>query len=286
MIKEFFKKNKVYKFFKNTCIIKKRYERSKVLKPHVPKIIKKKKYFYVYNFVNGEVFSRLKNKKKEFLKLLDWLNLTFWKKKILNKNKMRAFEQRCNSFYYEKSLSRINFLYEKNNIKDQIELINNLKTPKISTLFEQINWKDINAGIPVNFHGDLHFENIIKDKNKITLLDWREDFSGIKSYGDIYYDLAKINHGMIIDHNVIKNSKFNVNIDEKKIRINFFQSQENKSCQKLFFKILKDNNYSLAKVKSLSALIFLNIAGLHHYPYSIFLYYLGKSMLHKSLKER
>jgi len=138
----------------------------------------------------------------------------------------------------------------------------------------------------VNFHGDLHFENIIKDKNKITLLDWREDFSGIKSYGDIYYDLAKINHGMIIDHNVIKNSKFNVNIDKKKIRINFFQSQENKSCQKLFFKFLKDNNYSLAKVKILTSLIFLNIAGLHHYPYSIFLYYLGKSMLYKSLKEK
>ena len=106
-------------------------------------------------------------------------------------------------------------------------------------MFEQINWRDINAGIPVNFHGDLHFENIIKDKNKITLLDWREDFSGIKNYGDIYYDLAKINHGMIIDHNVIKNSKFNVNINEKKVKINFFQSQENKSCQNLFFKFLK-----------------------------------------------
>ena len=44
-------------------------------------------------------------------------------------------------------------------------------------MFERINWREINSGIPVNFHGDLHFENIIKDKNKIVLLDWREDFS-------------------------------------------------------------------------------------------------------------
>ena len=91
---------------------------------------------------------------------------SFWKKKTLSDNKLRFFEQKCNSFYYEKSLSRINYLYEKNNINDQIELINNIKTPKISSMFEQINWRDINAGIPVNFHGDLHFENIIKNKIK------------------------------------------------------------------------------------------------------------------------
>ena len=43
-------------------------------------------------------------------------------------------------------------------------------------------------------------------------------------------------------------------------------------------------NFSVKKVKILTALIFLNIAGLHHYPYSIFLYYLGKKLLNESLK--
>lgn len=280
----FFKKNKVYKFFTNSEIIKKRYERSKILNSHVPKILKKTKYFYVYKFHQGNVFSKLKNKKKEFPKLLFLLSKTFWKKKTLTKNKFNIFEQKCNSFYYEKSLSRINYLYEKNNINDQVEFINYIKTPKISSMFEKINWKDISNGIPVNFHGDLHFENIIKNKNKITLLDWREDFSGIKNYGDIYYDLAKINHGLIIDHGIIKNSKFMVKIDNNDIRINFIQSKENKHCQKLFFKFLKDNKYSIKKVKILTALIFLNIAGLHHYPYSFFLYYLGKSSLYNAIK--
>ena len=282
----FFKKNRVYKFFTDQEIIKKRYERSKILNPHVPKIIKKTKYFYVYKFIDGFVFSKLRNKTSEFLKLLDWLNNNFWKKKILSKKKLRVFQQKCNSFYYEKSLSRINYLYEKNNINDQIELINNIKTPKISSLFEQIDWREVNAGVPVNFHGDLHFENIIKNKDKIILLDWREDFSSIMNYGDIYYDLAKINHGLIIDHSVIKNSKFDVRINKKNINIKFIQSKENKYCQKLFFKFLKDKKYSLKKVKILTSLIFLNIAGLHHYPYSIFLYYLGKSSLYKSLKEK
>jgi len=279
----FFKKNKVYKFFTNQNIIKKRYHRSKILNPHVPKIIKKTKYFYVYNFKNGIIFSKIKNKKKEFLKLLNWLNLNFWKKKTLSKIKLRNFEQKCNSFYYEKSLSRINFLYEKNNIMDKTEFINAVKTPKISSMFEKIDWRSINSGIPVNFHGDLHFENIIKNSNKITLLDWREDFAGIKNYGDIYYDLAKINHGLYIDHKVIKESKFKIEIDLGNIQLSYLQSKENKMCQKIFYKFLKDNNYSLVKVNILTSLIFLNIAGLHHYPYSIFLYYLGKLMLFKSL---
>jgi hypothetical protein len=153
-------------------------------------------------------------------------------------------------------------------------------------MFEKIDWRNINSGIPVNFHGDLHFENIIKNSNKITLLDWREDFAGIKNYGDIYYDLAKINHGLYIDHKVIKESKFKIKIDSRNIQLSYLQSKENKMCQKIFCKFLKDNNYSLVKVNIFTSLIFLNIAGLHHYPYSTFLYYLGKLMLFKSLSDK
>jgi hypothetical protein len=246
----------VYKFFTNKDIVKKRFERSHILKPFVPLIIKKTKYFYVYKFINGVVFSKLKNKRKEFLKLLDWLNKTLWKKKVLTKNKSSVFEQKCNNFYYEKSLSRINYLYEKNNINDKAELIDNVKTPKISSMFEKINWRDINNGIPVNFHGDLHFENIIKSKNKITLLDWIEYFSNIKNYVDIYYYLAKINHGLIVNHNMIKLSKFSVNINKKKVKINYHQSNEDKECQKILYKFLKKKNIQLKKLKFLLQLFF------------------------------
>ena len=44
-----------------------------------------------------------------------------------------------------------------------------------------------------------------------------------------------------------------------------------------------EKGYSLTKVKTLTALIFLNIAALHHNPYSLFLYALGKDMLKKEL---
>lgn len=280
----FFKGNKVFKFFTDPEIIKKRFKRSKILKNFVPKV-KKKKYFYVYKYVNGTVFSNLKNKKENFKFLLEWLKNTFWVKKKISTSKYNIFQQKCNNFYYEKTLSRINYLYEKNNIKEEVEIINNIKIPKLSNLFEKINWISLNNGIPVNFHGDLHFENIIKFKKKITLLDWREGFADIYDYGDIYYDLAKINHGLIIDHKLIKKSKFDIKKNNNKIQVEYSQSKENKLCQKEFFKFLKTNNYSKQKVEILTAIIFLNIAALHHYPYSIFLYYLGKLLLYKSLKK-
>lgn len=217
--------------------------------------------------------------------MLHWLNKNFWRDIKLNKVKKLSFEQKCNSFYYEKSLSRINYLYEKNNLHDQVEIINKNRVPKISSMFEKINWRDLNDGIPTNFHGDLHFENILRYKKKIVLLDWREDFSGINNYGDIYYDLAKINHGLILDHSVIKSSKFKVSVNKKNINFSFFQPKVNKACQITLYKFLKKMNYSEKKVKILTSLIFLNIAALHHYPYSIFLYYLGKDMLSKTLNE-
>ena len=72
--------------------------------------------------------------------------------------------------------------------------------------------------------------------------------------------------------------------NNNKIQIKFSQPKENQICQKEFFKFLK---ITTTQYKSgiLTAIIFLNIAALHHYPYSIFLYYLGKLSLYKSLKK-
>ena len=48
------------------------------------------------------------------------------------------------------------------------------------------------------FHGDFILDNIIKTKNGYSLLDWRQDFSGLLRAGDMYYDLAKLNHNLTV----------------------------------------------------------------------------------------
>ena len=46
------------------------------------------------------------------------------------------------------------------------------------------------------------------------------------------------------------------------------------------------NGYDLKKVKIMTGLIFLNIAALHHNPYSKFLYYLGKDLIYREIYEK
>lgn len=48
---------------------------------------------------------------------------------------------------------------------------------------------------------------------------------------------------------------------------------------------LADSGYDVRKVRLLTALVYLNIAALHHDPYGLMLYGLGKSMLFKELKD-
>jgi len=282
----FFKKKIVYKFFIDKNLVKKRINRAKILKGFVPKIKNYNNFFYTYAYKKGLTFSCIKNKKK-FIQLLHWLKDVFWIKKKLDNKTNLSFLKRCHEFYYEKTCSRINLFYEKNNLFDSNDIINNLKTPKISYLINSVNWKEISTGMPVNFHGDLHFENIIYHKNKFCLLDWREDFAGLIEYGDIYYDLAKINHSFVIDHSIIKKKKFIIKfISANKIKLNYEQTRQNIIYKKIFYKFIENNNYSIKKIEILTALIYLNIAALHDYPYSFFLYYLGKFELNKAINRK
>ena len=48
---------------------------------------------------------------------------------------------------------------------------------------------------------------------------------------------------------------------------------------KLILQVYIKNKYDLTKVRLITALIYLNIAPLHHKPYSFFLFQLGKYLL-------
>ena len=54
-------------------------------------------------------------------------------------------------------------------------------------------------------------------------------------------------------------------------------------CENYFKQWIGENGYDYKKVQIMTALIFLNIAALHHYPYSLLLFYLGKNMLSEIL---
>ena len=155
-------------------------------------------------------------------------------------------------------------------------------------MLKQVDWKDLQTGTPCRFHGDFHFENILYNlkKKKFIFLDWRQDFGGNLEFGDIYYDLAKLLHGIILSHKIVAGNLFSVKWKKNEINYRFKREKLSSLIEISFEKWCIKNSYSFKKVKILTSLIYLNIAPLHHYPYSLFLYALGKSMLNKELNKK
>ena len=174
-------------------------------------------------------------------------------------------------------------ILKKNKLKDKYEIINDTKVMPVFKLLKKINWENMSNGIPVRFHGDYHFENIVYDKKKFIFLDWRQDFNGILDYGDIYYDLAKLLHGIIVSHQNVVDNKFSIIKNKTKTFISIKKINNYKKIFQKYLSWLSENNYDLNKVHLITALIYLNIATLHHHPYDKFLFSLGKLYLNNIL---
>jgi hypothetical protein len=76
---------------------------------------------------------------------------------------------------------------------------------------------------------------------------------------------------------------YSTNWGEGQISFDIYRKQSLVECERAFINWLSLHNYDVKKVYTLTALIYLNIAALHHYPYSLLLYGLGKSMLKHEL---
>lgn len=276
----------VIKFSTDKKFIKNRVHRSKILSNFVPEITFHSSNMYSYKKAKGDILSDVITQAL-FDRLLEHSKF-FWRRSILNQKKKNIFIRNCRYFYKEKTKHRINLFYKKFNKRDKKEIINGVMTPKLSYLLKKIDWKYISNGLPGQFHGDFHFENILwnRKKKKFIFLDWRQDFAGDIQIGDIYYDLAKLLHGMIVSHELISKNKFSINWFEEKIDFNLERKKILVKCEKFFFKWCLKNRYDLKKIKIITAIIFLNISSLHHYPYSTLLYALGKKMLTEELKNK
>ena len=272
--------NKVTKFIYSNYKIKKLIKRTKKIKLF-PSITVYKKQFIQYKYVKGEIFYKLVNK-ENFLKLLNLLKKNLWS---IPKNK--KIKKICRKFYYKKTLERINLFAKKYKFKkDKTLKINKVNIPPINDLIKKIPWNEIYEGIPSKIHGDLQFDNIIFDKKKFTLIDWREDFGGNIDYGDLYYDLSKMYGGIEMNYDFIKKGRFSYK--EKNNNISYYFQSRKKLMNKLksqYKTFLKKNNFSLKKIEILKCIIYLNMSSLHEYPFDKLLFSHGKFELFKILKK-
>ena len=274
----YFYKNKVIKFFSDVSHTKNRHKRSLNLGNIVPTVEAIQGGFYSYEKVPGKTLYNV-DLAENFPRLLDFLEEKLWTDVILTKDEKREFNLSCHSFYFTKTIKRVN-LFEKRycdtlNTKSSI---NGKDIPSVSRLLEETDFEFLSNGKPTKFHGDLQFDNIIlSTSNDFFLIDWRHEFAGLKEYGDIYYDLGKLLGGILISYKEVKEGQVSFSEDDAGVELEHSKTDELVFCKSYFYKFLEQRGLDKRKV----CLIFLNMSPMHHAPFDRFLYNLGRICLDK-----
>ena len=261
----------VIKFFSSPSIIENRVKRAEKLKGIVPNIISHSENFYKYQKSLGKLFSRSVNE-SSFLQFLNWSQENLWIKKEVQK-----FSDQCYKFYIEKTNKRVSQYLEE---KKEPDIINNKLIPSVNNLINELDVNWLCNGLPSQFHGDFILDNVIETDSGYTLIDWRQDFAGDLEIGDIYYDLAKLNHNLTVNHDIVSKNLFGHSSDNCFILTNSTLNE----CKKILNNFIIENGYDIRKVEILTSLIWLNMSALHDYPLNDFLFNWGKYTLYKNIK--
>lgn len=275
----------VVKFSDDREFIRNRVERVRHLGGYTPDVVNASAHMYCYRKIKGNVLSEVVTLPL-FQHLLDGCK-GFWEFHELRGESALSFRKTCLRFYRDKTAERIKLFYRTFQKSDGNETINGEAMPTMDDLLNAVNWEWISEGWAGRFHGDFHFENILwaPENERFVFLDWRQEFGGSLDTGDIYYDFAKLMHGLIISHELITKNQYWTKWANGEIRYDFHRKQLLVECERYFEDWLAQNGFDVKKVRTLTALIYLNIAALHHYPYCLLLYSLGKRMLKQELEK-
>jgi len=268
---------RVIKYFADHDSARKRVARAKTNPSVFPEVSDFNHGFYCYNFLEGQTLYQRCNP-VIFEAVLKWLDKSLWKKINIPAERVSKV---CREFYREKTLKRLDKYFKKYGARDKSITVNGEKVAAIDQLLAKVDWDNLYAGEAVFFHGDLHFDHIIAsaDASKFVLLDWRQEFAGEVEFGDIYYDLAKMQGGFILNYDLIKANLFAYEESASGIFIDFPNRTQGSTYSKILKSYVDSRELSWEKIQSLVPIIYLNMAPLHHYPFDKFLFALGSSML-------
>lgn len=270
----------VIKFFADPNMVNGRVLRSHELRGLVPEVVASTLNYYKYKYVVGDLYSEVATP-NGFDKLLTWADERLWTPVEFDDGYFKGI---CRNFYEKKTHARLKKFYSENNMTDHPSVINGVYTVATSQMLDQA-MKIVLRGLrPTNFHGDFILDNIIRTEDVFKLLDWRQDFGeGNVLVGDMYYDLAKLNHNLVINHEIINRNLFTIKKVGAKVTLDIHRRQNLVDCQEVLHRWIVNHGYDLTKVKVLTAIIWLNMAPLHHHPFGEFLYHFGRYNLQNAL---
>ena len=279
----FIDRGKVIKYFDNSDKVNLRVERTKYLNGNCPEISIIHDNMYAYDYVEGEMLSNISDETL-MRKFLDGCQEKLWKETFRD----NTFIENCEEMYEKKTKERILKLSDTK--LDQITHINGVEVQPIMIMLDRIDWDWFyEIAIPSYFHGDLQPENILYDTNndKFVLIDWRQRFGDNAEIGDVYYDLGKLYHAIMINGQSILKDMFSYKIKGNTASVEFYAKSNLVYFMDVFKKFCKDNDYDWNAVELLGILQYFNICTLYDNfkdgRYGNFLFLYGKYLLSKFL---
>lgn len=262
--------SKVVKWFHNENIPNLKFQRYQFNSKVFPDNCQVLGQFLAYDFFDGTVVYNNHSSDK-FIKLLNWLKQDVW---VLDTKDITA---EFTDFYKTKTLSRIDQFLKKYPNLPKYNSINGVPVRNYQYYLKRIDWDYLVKSIqPAFIHGDLHFDNLVIDNDDtFKIIDWRYSFGNEVLIGDLYYDIAKLLGGLIINYSQIKKNNFCVEFIVDKVNLRIPSVDNITYYQSILQAFIYENNLDYRKVLALVPIIFWNMAPLHQKPFDLFLWYLG-----------
>lgn len=118
-------------------------------------------------------------------------------------------------------------------------------------------------------HGDLFFGNMLYDINSDTLklIDPRGNFGLDGVYGDIRYDMAKLNHSIVGRYDFIVNGLYAIttsDVDRREFEYIMYDSEvKHKALEEMFKSYLEQYGFNYEEIMVITGLLFLSMIPLH-----------------------
>lgn len=266
----------VYKVFPDPRTVDGRLGRARgMLSGLVPRPERLGLHAYRYRRIPGRELSRAAGPRR-FEAFLRFCSRRLWKPLALTGARRERFRRSCLAFYRDKTLARVRAFHRTAGLGERAWTINGARFPAASALLARVDWGRLaRGGIPAPIHGDLAANNVIvRPDGGFALVDWREDFAGL-DHGDVYYDLAKLDHSLRVSIDAAREGRFRVSCGAGRASYQFPADPSLLRLARILDAFLDASGYDRGAVRLLSALVYLNSAALHEVPYGRLLYFHG-----------
>jgi thiamine kinase-like enzyme len=262
--------NRVVKWWADPAVAEKKYTKALTNPDAYPNNCAYQNNHLVYDYFPGLTMYQ-HNHHVMFDRMLFWLHNEVWQLSS------QPIELAARDFYMNKTLKRIDLFKQRYPELPQVCYVDGVAVKSYDHYLERIDWNYLAQTARAGYtHGDLQFDNVIlSPQGRFKCIDWRQDFGGIVEYGDIYYDLAKLMGGLIINYSKIKQHMFGFEQDGDRVTLSVPHIDNWAIYQAKLKKYVVNNDLDYDKIRLLVPIIFWNMAPLHTQPFDLFLWYLG-----------